>query len=162
MKIATKRDALKTGINKIKEYLAAKERVQTGLTDYDRISRLYESDPGAGLQKFMSLADEPKMDDYVRIGEIYSFLILHNVKRSNFKKAHQLLQQYQTKKTSAGITEFVSTSVLDQICDEVKAPRITKLRQEDLHVNDEVEFSHALRRKISSAGGSSDDDENHS
>ncbi|KAI6184371.1 hypothetical protein M3Y97_00588900 [Aphelenchoides bicaudatus] len=144
MKISAKQDALKATINKIKEYLTAKE--------------LYDSDPGAGLQKIMSMAEESKIDESVRLHDIYTFLILHNFKRKNFKKAYQLLQQYQTKKTSVNITEVISSPVLDQICDEVGAPRVTP-KQEELAGNEEdtIEFSHAMRRRMSSVGSFSDD-----
>lgn len=81
------------------------------------------------------------------MGDIYSILILHNVKRTNFKKAYQLLQQYQTKNSGTSITEFISAPILDQICDEVSAPRITRsTKQED--VNDEentIEFRYFLQ-----------------
>lgn len=127
-----------------------------------KLFRLYESDPGAGLQKMLALADEPKIDDYVRLGDIYSFLVVHHVKRVNYKKAYQLVQQYQTKKPAVDITEFISLPILDQICDEVGAPRMTKAKQEDSHANDEdtIEFSHALRRRMSSVGSLSDEENN--
>jgi intraflagellar transport protein 140 len=102
---------------------------------------LYESEPGTALNKFTSLAEEPKIDESVRLGDIYSILILHNVKRTNFKKAYQLLQQYQTKKTGTNITEFISTSIVDQVCDEVGAPRMTRAaKQDDIQDEDTIEF----------------------
>jgi 5'-3' exonuclease len=107
--------------------------------------RLYESDPGNALQKFTTLSEESNIDDCIRLGDIYSILILHNVKRTNFKKAHQLLQQYQTKKTRTNITEFISAPILDKICDEAGVPRITISKQEEMQDEDNtIEFRYSV------------------
>lgn len=53
---------------------------------HDAAFRTYESDPGEALRQLTEMADEQGMNDNVRLGDIYAILILHNVKRNNFRK----------------------------------------------------------------------------
>jgi len=40
------------------------------------------------LTKLQELAREPEIDDSVRLGDIFAVLIVHNAKKSNFKKVY--------------------------------------------------------------------------
>ncbi|KAI6196728.1 Intraflagellar transport protein [Aphelenchoides besseyi] len=134
-KVSNKRDRLKSTVNRIKEFIGIKE--------------LYNGDPGAAMTQMNAMANDQK-DGVIRLGDIYSFLINHN--------AYQFIQEYQSKKPTVDISEYISEPILDQICDEANVPRITRAQLKEQNSYDEedaVEFSHALKRRMSQY---SDDD----
>ncbi|KAI6178923.1 hypothetical protein M3Y98_00554400 [Aphelenchoides besseyi] len=134
-KVSNKRDRVKSTVNRIKEFIGIKE--------------LYNSDPGAAMTQMNAMANDQK-DGVIRLGDIYAFLINHN--------AYQFIQEYQSKKPTVDISEYISEPIIDQICDEANMPRITRTQLKEQNSYDEedvVEFSHALKRRMSQY---SDDD----
>ncbi|CAD5216485.1 unnamed protein product [Bursaphelenchus xylophilus] len=129
------RDRIKKKITRIKTFIETKET--------------YEKDPGEALRRLTEMSEQPEIDGDVRLGDIYALLIAHNVKRENWKKAYQLVQQYQSKKTSRDITDYLSMPILDEICDHNDAPRFKTVDEKVDEIDDTIEYSHALRRKMS-------------
>lgn len=58
--------------------------------------RTYESDPVEAMKQLQELAEVKNVNDAVRLGDIYAVLIIHNVKKENYKKV------WNTEKVQAG------------------------------------------------------------
>lgn len=48
--------------------------------------RTYESDPVEAMKQLQDLAEVKNVNDAVRLGDLYAVLIIHNVKKENYKK----------------------------------------------------------------------------
>uniref|UniRef100_A0A914CIF3 Uncharacterized protein n=1 Tax=Acrobeloides nanus TaxID=290746 RepID=A0A914CIF3_9BILA len=132
-----KMEELKETIDKIKRFIAAKQ--------------IYETDPGECMQKLQAMVEEPDMDESVRLGDIHSIIILHNVKRANFKKAWSIIEQCENRRPKVDMRQYLSRQILDQICDEVGVLRITRPMSVEEDFGDEengVDYSHAMQRRI--------------
>ncbi|KAF7638044.1 Amidase domain-containing protein [Meloidogyne graminicola] len=124
------------------------------------IKILYEKDPGESMRLLGEFSEKPDIDSIVRLGDIYSILIGHNVKRNNFRKAWSLIEHCeQNSRPRIDIRQYLNKNILDQICDQVGVPRLKsatqKLKNEEDNEEDElkegdetIEFSHSLRRHI--------------
>ncbi|TKR66752.1 hypothetical protein L596_022998 [Steinernema carpocapsae] len=135
--LVEKRIEIESRIRMIQEFLGIRE--------------IYENDPGEAMRRLTALTEHPKADKFLRLGDVYAILIIHNAKRSNFKKAHQMMEQMQQKLPRVDITDYIVADVLDQICDEVKAPRVTigrDRRDEADEAEGSVEYSHAMRKQM--------------
>uniref|UniRef100_A0AC35F4C3 Uncharacterized protein n=1 Tax=Panagrolaimus sp. PS1159 TaxID=55785 RepID=A0AC35F4C3_9BILA len=139
-------EELKEHIEKIQRFIKAKS--------------LYTSDPGECLRVVTALIEEPGIEDAVRRGDLYTILILHNAKRSNFKKAYQYIEECLGRKPRIDIRQYINAQILDEICDKTEHPRITiqKSTTDDSDNEVGVEFSHAMRRRMNSTDNQSDDD----
>ncbi|CEF68255.1 Intraflagellar transport protein 140 homolog [Strongyloides ratti] len=145
--IEEKQNDLINKINNIKQFLKA--------------NQLYDSDPGSALRQLVELAEKPNIDESVRLGDIYTILVLHSYKRKNFKKAYEYIQDLLKKKTEIKITDYISKEVLDQICDNLNLPRLVENENnlsEDEDDNKDVDYSHALKRNIDKQQDSEDED----
>ncbi|KAK0394620.1 hypothetical protein QR680_000840 [Steinernema hermaphroditum] len=122
------------------------------IQDFLSIREIYENDPGEALRRLTALTEEPNAEAFLRIGDVYAVIIIHNAKRGNYKKAHQMIAQFQQRLPRIDITEYIVPEVLDKICDEVKAPRVTEktngYQRDDEDLEGTVEYSHALRKQI--------------
>ena len=70
-------EELKEQIKNIERFIKAKEA--------------YAQDPGLCLKEIAALLETPGIEDSVRRGDLYAILVLHNAKRSNFKKVKALI-----------------------------------------------------------------------
>uniref|UniRef100_A0A915BTC4 Uncharacterized protein n=1 Tax=Parascaris univalens TaxID=6257 RepID=A0A915BTC4_PARUN len=61
------------------------------------IRNIYETDPNDAIRQAQALADEKGIEESVRIGDIYAVMIVHNARKSNFKKAYSLICQLQER-----------------------------------------------------------------
>uniref|UniRef100_A0A0N5BFM1 ANAPC4_WD40 domain-containing protein n=1 Tax=Strongyloides papillosus TaxID=174720 RepID=A0A0N5BFM1_STREA len=141
-----KQNELINKINNIKQFL--------------KTNQLYDSDPGNALRQLIELSERPNINDCVRLGDIYTVLVLHNYKRKNFKKAYEYVEDLLRKQKDIKLTDFISKEILDQICDNLKVPRIVK--DEDKLSDEEdnnkgIEYSHSFKRNIDKEQNSDDD-----
>uniref|UniRef100_A0A1I8A7F4 Intraflagellar transport protein n=1 Tax=Steinernema glaseri TaxID=37863 RepID=A0A1I8A7F4_9BILA len=122
------------------------------IQDFLSIREIYENDPGEALRRLTALTEDPKAESFLRIGDVYAVIIIHNAKRGNYKRAHQMIEQFQQRLPRIDITEYIVPEVLDKICDEVKAPRVTRqnggFQRDEDESEETVEYSHALRKQI--------------
>uniref|UniRef100_A0A914YQ40 Uncharacterized protein n=1 Tax=Panagrolaimus superbus TaxID=310955 RepID=A0A914YQ40_9BILA len=141
-------EELKEHIEKIQRFIKAKS--------------LYASDPGECLRIVSALIEEPGIEDAVRRGDLYTILILHNAKRSNFKKAYQYVEECLGRKPRIDIRQYINAQILDEICDKTEHPRITIQKAvataDDSDNEVGVDFSHAMRRRMNSADNQSDEE----
>uniref|UniRef100_A0A0M3J1P4 Guanylate cyclase domain-containing protein n=1 Tax=Anisakis simplex TaxID=6269 RepID=A0A0M3J1P4_ANISI len=124
------------------------------------------------------LADEKGIEESVRIGDIYAVMIVHNVRKSNFKKvrtrkwmrltanslisvclsfqAYTLIEQLQQRQPRIDVSRYVNAQILDTICDALQIKRITAIlntaqevcSDEDGNAGGVVEYSHAMKRQL--------------
>jgi len=86
-RVAEMQDRLRGEVDKIKKFIEARRYILlTSDGEYLLIFRLYENDPGEAMRLLEEMAREKGIDEVVRVGDILSVAILHNVKRRNFKK----------------------------------------------------------------------------
>uniref|UniRef100_A0A0N4ZH95 ANAPC4_WD40 domain-containing protein n=1 Tax=Parastrongyloides trichosuri TaxID=131310 RepID=A0A0N4ZH95_PARTI len=129
-----------------------------------KTNQLYDSDPGNALRQLIELADKSNIDDSVRLGDIYTILTLHNYKRKNYKKAYDFIQELLKKKKDIKLNSYITEDVLNQICDELKVPRLIKKDSDDKLSDDEedekgIDYSHAMKRNMDAQQNSDDDDD---
>uniref|UniRef100_A0A0M3ITS9 Intraflagellar transport protein n=1 Tax=Ascaris lumbricoides TaxID=6252 RepID=A0A0M3ITS9_ASCLU len=116
------------------------------------IRTIYETDPNDAIRQLQALADEKGIDESIRIGDIYAIMIIHNARKSNFKKAYSLICQLQERQPRINVSRYVNAQILDTICDELHHPRLTGINNgasdEEDDTEEGVEYSHALKRQI--------------
>uniref|UniRef100_A0A915CSH0 Anaphase-promoting complex subunit 4-like WD40 domain-containing protein n=1 Tax=Ditylenchus dipsaci TaxID=166011 RepID=A0A915CSH0_9BILA len=141
--LADRQDELREALEKIKRFLAAK--------------LLYESDPGEALRQLNAMTEEKDINEVVRLGDIFAIIVAHNMKRGNFRKAWQVIEQCERRQPKVDMRQHLSSPILDQICDEAGVPRLTLLNQNNNNQREEeedeeeatIEYSHAMKRRIS-------------
>lgn len=89
-------ESLKTIRKKIKKNtepnqkdLNFQEELETHVKNIERFvaaKNIYSTDPGACLKEITALLEVPGIEESVRRGDLFTVLILHHAKRSNFKK----------------------------------------------------------------------------
>jgi len=148
-RITDMQDRLRGDVEKIRRFIDAR--------------KLYESDPGESMRLLDDMSKEKEINDVVRIGDMQTIAVLHNVKRGNFKKALQLVEKCQ-ESAKISMRKYLGDDVLNRICDENGVPRPVQhaLNVEEDQDENGIEYSHAMRRLSSHngrAGDNEDDDE---
>lgn len=74
----------------------------------------YEEDPTGAIRQLTEMIDENKLEEAVRLGDMYAMVIAHHVKRENFRKAWQFVESCMRDK-SVDIRRFLPKETLDQM-----------------------------------------------
>lgn len=103
---------------------------------------IYESDPAEAMKQLQSLAVETNVNEAVRLGDIYAVLIIHNVKKENYKKvislirktieqasivilafkAHSYLEELRKRMPKMELTRYIKPNIIETIHKELNLP----------------------------------------
>ncbi|CAB3396663.1 unnamed protein product [Caenorhabditis bovis] len=136
---------------------ASLEHIKTEIARYRKqleklikILSVMQTDTADGIRQLSTLAEESEEDDIVPCTRIFAMLIEEHAYKKNWKPAYRALGALQKKVPNIDLENYISTATLDQICDEMRVERVTKKRNTEAESDgdDEVDFSHSLRRQL--------------
>uniref|UniRef100_A0AC35UC71 ANAPC4_WD40 domain-containing protein n=1 Tax=Rhabditophanes sp. KR3021 TaxID=114890 RepID=A0AC35UC71_9BILA len=133
-----KRDELEEKVTKIGQFLEVRH-------DYD-------TDPNKALTTLTEMVKEPGIDEHVRMRDMYTILILHNYQRQNYRKAYDFLTMFLQKKRNFDLKSTFDRKVINEICEKVNEPPLMPKEEDDETAENDIEYSHALKRKIQKDG----------
>ncbi|CAJ0941152.1 unnamed protein product, partial [Mesorhabditis belari] len=135
----------------LNELQSTTHRFQKQLEKFQTIKGVYESDPTDAVRQLTTLAEEANEDDLIRPSHIFSLLIGHHAGKQNWNAAHRCILQLKKQQPNVDLSTVVPVDVLDKVCDEMGAERVTgKAAPTGAESDDEAEqidFSHALQRQ---------------
>ena len=149
--LAKAADSAKDAIQ-VQERIQALNRSSILIKNFLNIRSVYESDPAEAVTQLTALAAEHNVNEAVRLGDIYAVLVIHNVKKDNYKKAHSYVEELRKKLgRSVDLSRFIKPQILATIYEELNLPPPNSLPsngQQEHHDAKTVDESIALRRQL--------------
>ncbi|CAJ0578875.1 unnamed protein product, partial [Mesorhabditis spiculigera] len=121
------------------------------LEKFQTIKGVYETDTTDAVRQLTTLAEDATEDDLIRPSHIFSLLIGHHAGKQSWTAAHRCILQLKKQQPNLDLTTVVPEDVLDKVCDEVGAERVTAKAgptgAESDDDGEQIEFSHAMQRR---------------
>uniref|UniRef100_A0A915J6M4 Intraflagellar transport protein 140 homolog n=1 Tax=Romanomermis culicivorax TaxID=13658 RepID=A0A915J6M4_ROMCU len=82
------------------------------------IRRIYDTDPVEAVNQLQQMTQETDVDSAVRLGDLFSVLIIHNVKKDNYKKAMSYLQELKKRAPNLDLSKYLKKQLIEKIYDK--------------------------------------------
>ncbi|XP_028905060.1 intraflagellar transport protein 140 homolog [Ornithorhynchus anatinus] len=77
--------------------------------------RICSEDPKESVKQCELLLEEPDLDDTIRIGDVFGFLVEQYAEMGDFKKAHGHLEEMRRRLPSANLPYYVNQQTVDAV-----------------------------------------------
>ncbi|CAI4224269.1 unnamed protein product [Auanema sp. JU1783] len=116
---------------------------------FKQIKGVYTNDQTEGVRLLTTLAEEATIDDIIRPNNIFTLLIDHHIKQQSWSAAYRCVTQLLKQQPNYDIISYIGEDTMNKICDEMGVARLTSkgIEEDDSDHDDEVDFSHAMKRQ---------------
>lgn len=95
--------------------LAQLQSKMTLVKRFIQARRTYSEDPKESVKQCELLLEEPDLDNTIRIGDVYGFLVEHYLQMEEFQMAYKYLEEMRRRLPAANVSYYVNQRAVDAV-----------------------------------------------